>query len=252
MAMSNRVAREKQAYDQGDVFRQSSRLQSRFWHVFACPNSRYYEAYFEKVIARQAGEAEILDYGCLEGALTETLLKYRPRRIVGIDISEKGIARARENYGHAAEFRVMDAHRLSFADNSFDLVVGRSILHHLEFERAIRELRRVLKPGGYALFIEPLRGNPLGKLFRYLTPGARTRDELPLSRKQIIYADGVFGDQHHLFANLVSVPFSMFTSLFLANPGNLILRICHWIDKKLCTTPLKYWMRTVVLVWEKK
>src|SRR6185312_7213794 len=52
-----------------------------------------------------------------------------------------------------------DAESLSFADASFDLVVGHAVLHHLpDLERAFREFHRVLSPGGYVVFAgEPSR-----------------------------------------------------------------------------------------------
>jgi ubiquinone/menaquinone biosynthesis C-methylase UbiE len=52
-----------------------------------------------------------------------------------------------------------DAESLSFADDSFDLVLGHAVLHHLpDLERAFREFHRVLKPGGYVVFAgEPSR-----------------------------------------------------------------------------------------------
>ena len=52
-----------------------------------------------------------------------------------------------------------DAESLSFADASFDLVVGHAVLHHLpDLERAFREFHRVLEPGGYVVFAgEPSR-----------------------------------------------------------------------------------------------
>ena len=68
----------------------------------------------------------------------------------------------------------MDAHHLDFPDESFDLVFGRAILHHLDFETAIKEVKRVLKRGGHAAFAEPLGDSPFAKLFRLLTPRAYT------------------------------------------------------------------------------
>ena len=250
--MADRVSNEKLAYDQGDVYANSARLQGRFWHVFKSPNTQKAESYFDEVVRNSTSGSTVLDYGCYTGALTPKLLSYRAKKIIGIDISEKGIGEAKRQYGDKADFHVMDAHNLQFDDETFDLIVGRAILHHLEFDVALREIARVLRPGGRAVFIEPLRDNPAGKLIRRLTPHARTTDELPLSRLQIEAADKLFHSHAHRFANLASVPVAMTTSLFLSNPNNIALRLADRVDGKLAASPMKYWMRFVVLVWEKK
>jgi len=247
---TTRAEREKFSYDQGTVYQESSKLQARFPHVFKCPNSERLESHFKAEIERGARGADILDYGCLDGRLAPYYASLQPRKITGIDISEKGIATARERHGQLATFHLGDAHAMPFADSSFDLVVGRSILHHLDFEIALKEIRRVLRPGGAAVFHEPLRDNPAAILIRRLTPRARTPDELPISAAQIRYADALFeGPTNHLFGNLISVPFAAATSLLPMSSNNLVLKMCDKIDLPISRTPLKYWMRCVVLSW---
>ena len=248
--MDGRVEREQQAYDQGEVFQNSLRLQTRFRHVFFCPNTRWLLGYVDEIVARKAPGGVVLDYGCFTGDLYEQLAPYQPARIVGIDISHQGIETARARFP-AGEYAVMDAHRTSFSDATFDLVVGRSILHHLDWEVAIREVARILKPGGMAVFTEPLGGNPAAKLLRRLTPKARTRDERPVEREQIQFADGVIGKGLHRYGNLFSVPLGMATSLVLKSPDNLLLKAADPLDRLIARTPLKYWMRQAVLAWEK-
>jgi SAM-dependent methyltransferase len=50
---------------------------------------------------------------------------------------------------------------MTFADNSFDFVFGNAVLHHLDIAAAAREIYRVLKPGGVAIFREPFGENRL-------------------------------------------------------------------------------------------
>jgi ubiquinone/menaquinone biosynthesis C-methylase UbiE len=57
-------------------------------------------------------------------------------------------------------FFLENAYELSFTDNSFDSIVGSSVLHHLEIEKAVSEMFRVLKPGGNIFFTEPNMMNP--------------------------------------------------------------------------------------------
>jgi ubiquinone/menaquinone biosynthesis C-methylase UbiE len=128
----------------------------------------------------------VLLYGCGEGNEVPFLLKHGAVHICGFDISEAEIARARESavhrgYADRVEFITADAHHMPYADQSFDVIIGNAILHHLDLELALDELRRVLRPGGHAVFREPLADNPLLKLGRAITPAARTPDEHPLT-----------------------------------------------------------------------
>ena len=252
MQLDDRVRREQRSYDSGTVVLESSKLQSRFRHVFESRNTQYGMRHFTDTLAKCCPAAVVLDFGCLNGDAVPTYRSYGAHRIIGIDISEKGIARATEKYGDIAEFHVCDAHNLAFLENeTVDCVVGTAILHHLAFEQAIREVIRVLKKGGKALFIEPLYDNPASKVFRALTPKARTPDERPLSRGQIEWANNQFGSGNHRFYNLVTTPIAMITSLLPVSSSNPLLNIADSLDRRLEATRLKYWMRQVVLVWEK-
>ena len=252
MDFADRVKREKESYDSGDVLGESRRLQARFHHVFSSPNTQRAEQYLNATLEKSIKAKDLLDYGCSNGWMVERYAELGAGSITGIDISETGIQEAIKNYGHLAKFHVGDAHNVSFPEECLDVVAGRSILHHLDFEKALHEITRILRPGGRAIFIEPLGDNPAGKLIRRLTPKARTRDEAPLSREQIRFADKLLGNQEHLFFNLVSVPVAMATSLTRMNSNNFLLRATDAIDLVLAMSPVKYWMRGVVLVWQKR
>lgn len=249
--LQQRVQREKNAYDLDNVYDESAKLQSRFSHVFSCRNTLEAEQYYRNHLVEGARGGVVLDYGCYTGALCPLLVACEPERVVGIDISEKGIAEARQKYGHCAEFHTMDAHAMSFPDETFDLVVGRSILHHLDWEVSLNEIHRVLKPNGKALFMEPLGDNPGAKLIRRMTPNSRTVDEKPLSKRQIEFANEIFGKESHLFYNLVSVPAGMMSSLLFQSSNNILMGVAGGLDRKLSRLSIRYWMRAVVLCWEK-
>jgi ubiquinone/menaquinone biosynthesis C-methylase UbiE len=249
--LNERVAREKAAYDGGSVYHESSLLQSRFNHVFRCPNTQRAERFLDDTVAKYARGRDLLDYGCYNGGMALRYRAMNPRSITGIDISENGIAEATARYGSFAKYVVGDAHQMPFADGSFDLVAGRAILHHLDMDRAFHEICRVLRPGGSAIFMEPLGSNPGAKVLRAMTPRARTSDERALTYADIVKANAVFGGESHFFFNLISVPVAMLTSLMPLEPDNLFLRLADLPDRILAHTPLKYWMRCVVLVWKK-
>lgn len=247
--LSSRAANEKAEYNDGGVYARSARLHSRFSHVFLCPNAESAERAFHSALDDVARGAFVLDYGCFTGRSIPPLLEYAPARILGIDISERAIVHAKAEHGALADFSVMDGHRLALTDESVDVVVGRAILHHLDFDVAIREIRRVLRPRGHAVFVEPLRNNPAGKLVRLLTPGARTRNERPLSRDQICRADALFGSSRHFFSGLASVACGMASSFVSEDPANAVMRLAHRLDLALGCSPLRWWMRMVVLHW---
>jgi len=249
--LAERVAREKAAYDGGIVHKESSALQARFLHVFRCPNSLRAERYLDQVVEQCAKDKDVLDYGCYDGWMTPRFHEMGPSSITGLDISENAISAAKTKYGDQAKFYAGDAHAMPFPDESFDLVTGRSILHHLDLDIALQEIRRVLRPRGKAVFVEPLGDNPGAKLFRAITPKARTTDEKPLTRSGILRADTLFGASSHFFVNLVSVPVALSTSLTPLSADNILLRLADRTDLLLANTPLKYWMRFVVLVWHK-
>ena len=83
------------------------------------------------------------------------------------------------------QFNIMDAHKLEFEPDTFDLVFGRGILHHLELVSALLEINRVLKDDGTIIFNEPLDINPLYKLYRIFSPKQRTADEKALGLKEL-------------------------------------------------------------------
>ena len=106
--------------------------------------------------------------------------------VFAFDISQASLREAKKNSTNSSTsnsilFSRMEAERLGLLDASFDLVLGNSILHHTDLSSALREVKRVLKKGGKALFVEPLNHNPAINAFRRLTPWRRSRYEKPLS-----------------------------------------------------------------------
>ena len=114
----------------------------------------------------------VLDYGCGAGNLG-IYLALRGAQVSGFDLSPEGIAiaqRAAEQYRLNALFQVMDAERLTYADQSFDLVVGFGVLHHvIKYPGTSAQLMRVMRPGARAIFHETLWDNPFINLARRYT-----------------------------------------------------------------------------------
>jgi ubiquinone/menaquinone biosynthesis C-methylase UbiE len=202
-----------------------------------------------------AAGKDVLDYGCGPGYLTKHLIEEGATSVTGIDVSDAEIeqaqARARENgIADRSRFVVADAHAMDFPDDSFDVIVGDSILHHLELRRALLEIRRVLRPGGRAVFLEPLWHNPLLRLGRFLTPSARTPDEHPLTVDDWALCAEIFPEFEHEERELFTIPL-MPLNLVLprALQKRLARRVWAFDDRMLARHPsLRKHARSTFLV----
>lgn len=96
---------------------------------------------------------QVLDAGCGSGRLYE-FLKENNLSYTGVDTSEQLINIAKKNHP-AAHFTVGDILTLPFSDNKFNVIFCIATLHHIPGkklrEQAIKEFRRVLKPGGHLI-----------------------------------------------------------------------------------------------------
>jgi len=103
---------------------------------------------------------KVLELGCGTGYFSREILK-TGALVTAIDISPDLLAEANKNIQDPnITFCEENAYQMSFADASFDSVVGSSVLHHLDMEKAVSEMYRVLKPNGSVAFTEPNMLNP--------------------------------------------------------------------------------------------
>jgi ubiquinone/menaquinone biosynthesis C-methylase UbiE len=104
-------------------------------------------------------DRKILDCCCGHG-FTSVRCAKAGAKVSGIDISPKMIKLANKNaefnsISHSTSFGIMSVQELGFTNERFDYAVGIGALHHLNLELAGKEISRVLKPGGKAIFLEP-------------------------------------------------------------------------------------------------
>ena len=116
----------------------------------------------------------VLDYGCGNGENSLPLVA-RGARVIGLDVSAAllDLARTRlalHGFQNRAAFLAASAHDVPLPDCSVDVVLGIAILHHLDLALAAREIHRVLRPGGIAVFQEPVRNSRLLKKIRAMIP----------------------------------------------------------------------------------
>lgn len=110
--------------------------------------------------------SKVLDIGCGTGHLTGELMR-RGYDAWGVDFSEGMVQYAREHYDES-RFQMGDIERIPFLDNSFDGVMCLGVMEYLSYdETALREIWRVLKPGGRAVITTPSSTCPF-----YYTDGA--------------------------------------------------------------------------------
>jgi ubiquinone/menaquinone biosynthesis C-methylase UbiE len=123
-------------------------------HVIASEKEeKAWKSLFQEKIG--GGAKEILDIGTGTGFLSIMLAEIG-YRVVGLDLSEEMIGRARKkarNRGVEVEFKPGDAENLPFGTGSFDAIVNRAVLWTLpDPKKALAEWGRVLKPGGRLCF----------------------------------------------------------------------------------------------------
>jgi SAM-dependent methyltransferase len=139
----------------------------------------------------------ILDYGCGHG-MAAVVLARRGARLTAFDLSPGYLEEARRRaWANAVRIHFVQANGelLPFADGTFDRIWGNAVLHHLDVGNAGRELYRVLKPGGFAIFCEPWGGNPFLNWARQRLPypgKARTPDEQPLRGQHVALLRDIF------------------------------------------------------------
>jgi SAM-dependent methyltransferase len=184
--MTTRQDREREFHNR--AFADDVRQRAwKYWAANRALDERYVGAVLEAADGR-----DVLEYGCGQGGLAVRLAEHGAQ-VIGIDISEVAVEQARDQAQRAgvadrAHFQTMDAEALEFPDDRFDLVCGNGILHHLDLDRALGEISRVLRPGARAVFSEPLGHNPLINLYRRRTPEMRTVDEHPLLMEDLALA----------------------------------------------------------------
>lgn len=110
-------------------------------------------------VAHIPAKARILDVGCGTGQFAFRLLAANPAAtLVGLDLSECMLAQAATNCARCADRLTLvhgDSEHMPFADGTFDVITCIHSFHHYPHQAAVlREMRRVLKPGGELLILD--------------------------------------------------------------------------------------------------
>jgi 2-polyprenyl-6-hydroxyphenyl methylase/3-demethylubiquinone-9 3-methyltransferase len=169
----------------------------------------YIESRVDRIFGREAfGQQEVLEIGCGGGLLSEGMAKRRAL-VVGIDSSESSLQVARAHtqksgLGQNTFFEQGYAETLPYADGSFSVIVCMDVLEHVQdLQGVIKEITRVLAPGGIFIF-DTINRTPIARIAliwigeRFfqkngLVPGLHSYDKFikPLELKELIAKSGL-------------------------------------------------------------
>jgi ubiquinone/menaquinone biosynthesis C-methylase UbiE len=185
---------------------------------------------------------KVLDLGCGAASIWYSLKKIKDIEITGLDVSPAMIKEAKKLY-HKANFIIGNSEKLPFKDESFDVVLVSSVLHHLpEPDKSFKEIRRVLKPYGKLIGREPQNDQYIKEADPYLSGAimmlmhmVRRREKTILTHEPPIHEfhqsynlESFIGKlgQYFVVKDVKSVwPFSsFFNKIKSATSGNLILK----------------------------
>lgn len=145
----------------------------KFYSVVRASDDFYY-----RWLRENASGKRVLDFGCGSGGSSIETAKFAGH-VTGIDISPEAVRLAQEHadavgVAKKTTFTVMDAEALEFGPGTFDIVSVRGVLHHMDLDAALSQIRRVLTASGKAIFLEALANNPIIHAYRRRTPHLRT------------------------------------------------------------------------------
>jgi len=122
-------------------------------HWWFAGRRRIISGFVERIcVGLERQPPHILDVGCGTGANLELLGRFGQAE--GVDVSPEALAFCRER--GLQSVRQGEAEHLPYPDESFDLVTGLDVVEHLDDDVAgLKEIRRVLRPGGHTLLFVP-------------------------------------------------------------------------------------------------
>lgn len=199
------------------------------------------EFYYNQVDDRLSGnkELKILDFGCGSGS-KHYKLAHKPNHVTGIDISSQSVKIATQQVTEQslnAEYLVMDCEKMSFANNSFDLVFDFGTFSSLNVDVAISELCRVMKKKGTLICIETYGHNPFMNFKRKLNVqmGKRTKwaSQHIMTRQNWAGIAGNFENYKIHYFHFLVLFLPVFLKILPEKIGNSLLSVVEKIDSSI-------------------
>jgi len=199
--LSERQRAEKKYHD--DIYKKDDSYEYKYTSAGSVAYN-YYNS-----LIRDVNGMDVLDYGCGTGWMSISIAE-GGARVWGIDISDELIKKARsfakdKGFCDKVTFEEMPGENMTFEENKFDLVTGSAILHHTDLALAIKDINRVLRPGGRAVFIEPMNQNIFLRVWRRLTPWRRSHTERALSVEDLKMIKAAFPEARFNFFILTAI-----------------------------------------------
>ena len=207
---------------------------------------------FLNILKNETKTKDVLDFGCGIGNFTEKVINFNPKKIVAIDISEQAIKKAKSNSSlnkKNIEYRVENCEDLNLNSDSFDIAYGSGILHHLNLNKSLSELKRILKKDGKIIFIEPMATNPIINLYRKFTPNARTSDEHPFKLSDIKLIKSLFIDVEVKYYGFLTLVFFLF---YKKPEKSNLFQILKKMDERILNSRYFRFLAWSVLIKAKK
>lgn len=210
------------------------------------PNKSFYcitdnsKKYWQDMILGNCNGKQVLDYCCGTGGNSRFFASHGAS-VTGIDLSDSEIETAKklakkEGFEKNTSFFVMDAEATSFPDESFDIIVCCGVLHHVDLDKAYKELNRLLRKGGRIICIEAFGHNPIIRQYRKRTPNLRTPWEVDhiLKKKDIEKGRKYFQSVTTRYFHLAAIAAIPLRRSFLFRPA---LAILNTIDAVILRIP---------------
>lgn len=152
-----------------------------------------------KSIPQKLSGKQVLDIGCGKGE-TSVFFAKRGAKVIAMDISPEMINVTKKlsdihHVGKNIKTTVADIQKLPFESNRFNIVHGKAVLHHVDLHKAVKEVYRVLKPGGIAIFSDPLAYNLFIKLYERYSKELRSEDERRLNLNDLKTIQSIFNNK---------------------------------------------------------
>ena len=221
----------KEAYDNlqdGDLILPDENINQHL-NLQAPPKRAYAYAFFllkDKDISGQ----QVLNVACGTGHESIILAK-KGAEVFSFDISPMSIKIAQKrarlhNLQDKIHAEVMSVYEMQYPDNHFNFVYGEACLHHFDLEAAMREVQRVLKPNGVAVFHEPFGASKTLQKIRDWVPVKK--DIVSPDERQLTYEDITV--IQNIFNSVTLKEFGLFSRLKRLTNNRGAHRMMHNFD----------------------
>lgn len=232
----DRVLREEADFANRDYapYADDLRINERMFRKYRTPSDLWDWRQMASLLLGNVAGKDLLDFGCGMGEEAVYFAKLGAR-VTAIDISDLGIdtLRRRAAFHHLnIQALEMRADPTRFEDASFDRIHGLGILHHIGIESGLKEVKRLLRPGGIGVFLEPIGDSP---------PVEAVKTFLMKHGRFIAEFDDVTDHEHNLTWKEVQSAVAPFHKATLV-PYHLLYRL-----KRFFPMPVHNWLRRVDL-----